>query len=390
MDYPSDLSFLFYSPTRIVFGPGSARDVGAELEGLVARRALLVTDKNLRGHTDIVARVEKALGSSLVGVFDEVPADSDVEAVEAGAAFASSCGAESVVSVGGGSVIDTAKCIALLLREGGKLSDYEGIQMLSRRQSPHIVIPTTAGTGSEVTWAAVIKDRARHRKLLFADHHLIPDVAILDPELSLGLPPFLTAATGMDALSHAVEAFTSAQREPVADALALHAIALIAASLPAAVRDGSDLGARGAMLIAANLAGMAFSNAQIGLCHAIAHTLGARHGVQHGLANAIALSHVVRFNNGESAARHALVAQALGAETRGLSGEAAGLAAADAIDALRRAVGLVGSFREAGVPEADLPACAEEALSDGSIVYNARMVTEASEVLEVMRAAWAG
>jgi alcohol dehydrogenase len=165
---------------------------------------------------------------------------------------------------------------------------------------------------------------------------------------------------------------------------------LIRRHLPAAVKNGADLAARGQTLIAATLGGAAFSNAQVGLVHAIAHVVGARHGVHHGTANAIAMPHVIRFNNDAAADRHRLVAEALGLDVRGLSDEAAGLKAAEAIAEFSRALGLPRSFREAGVPESDLPACAELALSDGAIVYNAKSVSDAAAVLGVLEAAWQG
>jgi len=390
MAYTEDLSFLFYSPTRVVYGIDAAADVAMELGGLECSRAVIVTDRFLLENTDLVAKLEKALGAMSVGIFADVPPDSGVHVVDQGYEFARDRGAEGVVSVGGGSVIDTAKGVALLLREGGGLLDYLGFQMLTRKVAPHVCLPTTAGTGSEVTYIAVIKDHEKKRKLLFGDHHLIPDVAILDPLLTVGLPPHLTAATGMDALSHAVEAITSSQREPLSDALGLHAIRLITKWLPLAVEDGTDLNARGQMLVAATLAGAAFSNAQVGLVHAIAHTVGARHGVHHGLANAVAMPYVMRFNNTDVAEEQAAIATALGLDTRGLTVGQAGLAAADAVAALERELGLPGTLREAGVPEDDLEMCAQVALSDGAIIYNGRPVFEADEVLGVLRKAWAG
>jgi alcohol dehydrogenase len=286
--------------------------------------------------------------------------------------------------------MDTAKGIAILLTEGGSLLDHQGFQLLTRRQTPHICIPTTAGTGSEVTYFAVIKDHERKRKLSFGDYHIIPDVAILDPILTVDLPPVLTAATGLDAFSHGYEALTSALREPISDALGLHAIRLIRRFLPTAVKSGADIAARGQMLIAATLAGAAFSNSQVGLLHAIAHVVGARHGVHHGLANAIAMPHVIRYNNDVVADRHRLVAEAMGVDVRGVSDEAAGRKAAEAVSAFVAEVGLPSSFRETGVPQDDLGACAEMTLSDGAIVQNPKPVTDAADVLGVLKAAWSG
>jgi aldehyde dehydrogenase (NAD+) len=385
-----DLSFLFYSPTRIVFGVGSAGDVALELRNLGCKKTVLVTDRWLYDNTDLVKKIERWLGDLCVGVFADVPSDSGLHIINQGYEFARERGAQGVVSVGGGSVIDTAKGIALLLKEGGRLEDYQGFQMLTRKVAPHVCLPTTAGTGSEVTYIAVVKDHDKKQKLLFGDHHIIPDVAILDPLLTLGLPPALTAATGMDALSHAVEAITSSQREPISDALGLHAIRLIRRWLPQAVSDGSDIDARGHMLIAATMAGAAFGNAQVGLVHAIAHTVGARHGVHHGLANAVAMPYVMRFNNSEVAEEQAAIAEAIGVDTRGMPAEQAGLAAANAVARLGAELGLPSNLKGAGVPEDDLEECAQVALSDGAIIYNGRPIFDPDEVLAVLRKAWAG
>jgi len=388
MDYPEDLSFLFYSPTKVIFGPHSSSEVSIELQNLGCSRAVIVTDPILYERTEVVGKVKRALGSMCVGVFPEVPPDSSVHAVDFGAQFAKSREADSLISVGGGSAIDTAKAMAILLKEGGSLLDYQGFQVLSRPQTPHISIPTTAGSGSGVTYVALIKDHLRKQKLLFADHYLLPKVAILDPFLTVSLPPRLTAATGMDALSHAVEALTSAQRTPLSDALALHAIRLIHIWLPEAVKNGKDISARGQMLIASTMAGMAFSNAQVGLAHAIAHVVGARHGLHHGTLNALLMPHVIRYNNEVASGSHALIAEAMGVNVRGMPQEAAGLEAAEAICRLNQELDLPIRLRDLGIPEVDLDACAEMAIADGAIVYNAKPVNDPIEVLQVMRAAW--
>jgi alcohol dehydrogenase len=385
-----DLSFLFFSPTRIVYGVGSAGDVAVELRNLGCSKAVIVSDRFLYDRTGLVKKIERSLGSMCVGVFADVPSDSGLHVVNQGYELARSWGAEGVVSVGGGSVIDTAKGIAILLKEGGKLEDYQGFQMLTRKVVPHVCLPTSAGTGSEVTYVAVVKDHQKKQKLLFGDHHIIPDVAILDPLLTLGLPSALTAATGMDALSHAVEAITSSQREPIADALGLHAIRLISEWLPLAVKNGADVNARGHMLVAATMAGVAFGNAQVGLVHAIAHTVGARHGVHHGLANAVAMPYVMRFNNTDVAEEQAVIAEALGVDTRNMTVEQAGLAAADAVARLNAELGLPATLKAVGVPEDDLEVCAQVALSDGAIIYNGKPVFDPAEILPVLRKAWAG
>ncbi len=388
LQYDAALNFVWASGRRVVFGPGVVSDLGLEVDALGCKRALLVTDRVLRQHTDVVARAEKALGSRLAGIFDEVEADSGVHVCNAGAARGRDIGADAIVSVGGGSVIDTGKGIAILLREGGELSQYEGFQLLTRPQTPHVAVPTTAGTGSEVTFAAVIKDHARHQKLIFASNHIIPDTALLDPELTLKLPPGLTAATGMDALTHAIEAMHSLQREPFADALGLHAIRLVRAHLPTATKSGADLVARGQMLLAATLAGLAFSNAQVGLVHAMAHTLGGQFGVHHGLANSICLPHCLRFNAADAGDVYAEAGAAFGLATAGKSGVEASELLAAAVADFAAELGLKTRLRDVGVPHDALAGLAEATLFDGAIVYNPRVVLGADEALQVYEAAY--
>jgi alcohol dehydrogenase class IV len=383
---PVPLAFVFSAPTRIVYGEGTAAEAGIEMSALGGRRPLLVTDAGVRA-AGLVDGVLKALGKSCAGVFDEVPQDTGVHVVERAAEAARAAGADGVISLGGGSVLDTAKGLALLLTEGGRLADYQGFQMLSRRQAFHVAIPTTAGTGSEVTFAALIKDHQARTKILLFDAHLAPDVAILDPALLASLPPRITAFTGMDALTHAVEAVHSLQAEPFSDALALHAVRLIAGYLPVCVLRGRDLEARGRLLVAAALAGQAFTNAMVGAVHALAHTLGGRFGVPHGLANAILLPFGMEYNLGHSAARYALVAEALGLRRAGGSDEQAARAAVKAVRELSARVGLPARLREAGVPREALAEIAEASLSDGSIVYNPRPA-DAASLTELLEAAW--
>ncbi len=388
MRYGGDLSFLYTTPTRIVFGAGCLSELASEVDGLGCTRAMVVTDGFLAHKTDLVERVKKALGRRFAGVFDGVEPDSSVAIVNRGAALAKELAVDVIVSIGGGSSIDTAKAIAIVLTEGGGIRDHQGFQGLSRATTPHIAIPTTAGTGSEVTKAAVIRDEEAGQKLIFGDNHIYPRVALLDPQLTLGMPPAITAGTGLDALTHAFESLHAMQAEPLSDALALHAIRLVARHLPRVMQAPDDVVARGHMLIASTLAGMAFDNAQVGLVHAIAHTVGARHHVHHGTANAIALPHVLRFNADVAAEAYREGGDALGVDTKGLTHEAAVDAIATAIGKLVADVGLPLRYRDVGVPESDLEAIAEMTLSDGAIVYNPKPVTEAAEVMTVLRAAF--
>jgi alcohol dehydrogenase len=388
MPYDANLNFIFWCPTKLVFGESTALDVAMEVENLGCKKALIVTDRDLFRNTDIPERIRKALGHLSVGVFSDVEADSGLHIVNHGAKVGKELGADCLVSVGGGSAIDTAKGIAILLKEGGRLQDYAGFQVLTRPQTPHIVIPTTAGTGSEVTYIAVIKDHEEGRKLLFGDYHILPNVAILDPKMTEGLPPRLTAATGMDAMSHAIEAMHSLQREPMADGMALHAIRLIREFLPTAVKEGKDMTARAQMLIAASMAGAAFSNAQVGIVHALAHTVGAKFKVHHGLANSILLPSCVRYNADACGDIYLNILSAMGVNIKRVSPDHAGDVLADKIADFTKGLGLPQRLREAGVPQEGLNECSEIALSDGAIVYNPKFIGDSAEVLKVYQQAW--
>lgn len=388
MSYDKDLNFIFRFKTKIIFGPDTAKDVGMEVDSLGCSRALIVTDSYLSSKTDLVERVKTALGRFCAGVFDGCEVDSGVHIVDKGNEMGRKVNADCLVSVGGGSSIDTAKGMAICLKKGGNLRDYPGINFLDEPITPHIVIPTTGGTGSEVTYAAVIKDHEAGRKLLICDNFLIPDIAILDPLMTVGMPSMVTAGTGMDAVTHAVEAIHSLQRDPIADALALHAIRLAKRYLPDAVKNGNDITARGQMLIAANMAGAAFSNAQVGVVHALAHSVGARFNVPHGVANSILLPHCIKFNLPECPDRYAMVAEALGVDIRGKSDEKAGAEAADAVMALAKSVGLPLRLRDVKVPESGLETAANDAISDGAIVYNPRNAMDHELLLGILRQAW--
>ncbi|GFP21662.1 alcohol dehydrogenase [Candidatus Hakubella thermalkaliphila] len=359
-----------------------------EVENLKCKKAFIVSDRDLIKSTDIPEKIKKALGNLCVGIFSDVEPDSGIHIVNQGAKLGVELGADCIVSVGGGSVIDTGKGMAILLKEGGRLQDYVGFQVLTRPQTPHIVIPTTAGTGSEVTYVAVIKDHEGGKKLIFGDYNIVPNVAILDPKMTEGLPPRLTAATGMDAMCHAIEALHSLQREPIADGIALHAIRLIKEFLPKAVDNGKDMKARGQMLIAANMAGIAFSNAQVGLVHALAHSVGAKFKVHHGLANSILLPACLRYNADACGEIYLNVLSALGVNIERIQPDEAGDVLADKIVEFTKKLSLPQKLRDVGVPEKGLKECSEIALSDGAIIYNPKFVTDSTEILRIYQLAW--
>ncbi|HET6965449.1 MAG TPA: aldehyde dehydrogenase family protein [Acidimicrobiales bacterium] len=377
----------YQAPTNVLAGHGSLAGLPQAVVNLGCRRAMIVTDAGVRaaGLADLAV---EALCDFYVGMFDDVPSDSDLDTVDAATARARDLGADCIVSVGGGSVIDTAKAVCVTLKNGGQANDYVAIMRLTEHQTPHIAIPTTAGTGSEVTNVAVIHNAVLDRKVYIVDPHIIPDVAILDPRFTLGLPPGLTAATGMDAVTHAVEALTSTLAESLCDGQALHALRLMHEFLPRAVADGSDERARTQVAVAACLAGWAFTTAQVGLAHSMAHTIGTLHHVHHGTACGIVLPHVMRYNADHAAAKLAMAAEALGVDTRGMGDHEAALAAADAVEDLMRRIGHPTRLHEVGVPPEALGSDALHALGDIATLFNARPVLDPMEVQGLLQAAF--
>jgi aldehyde dehydrogenase (NAD+) len=379
-----ELRFQFQSPGRIIFGQGAARLAGKEFSRLGANRALLVTDEVLKD-SEMVNTVKESLGENLAAVFDRVRPDSGLDLVNEGAALARDKGADAVVSVGGGSSMDTAKGICVLLtKQDPDIRPYMGFFKVREKVKPHIAIPTTAGTGSECTSMAVIKDQDKNVKELLVDNNLIPPVAILDPDMTLTMPASLTASTGMDALTHAIEAMVSTRHMPPADALAGHAIRLLLTNLPLSCKDGSDLEARSMNLIAASEAGMAFQNAYVGVVHAMAHALGGQFGVPHGLANALLLPEGMAYNLESVPDRMAIVAQAMGL-TPSRDERADGIAAIEKVRALTTELKLPQRLSQVGVKENGLETCAHLALADGAMSTNPRRPEGPEEILEIYR-----
>lgn len=370
--------------TRVIHGEGALVLIKEHIKKLGAGKALVITDPGVReaGLTD---KVTKMLGKRCAGVFDQVPQDTASEAIDRAAEFARSNGADAVVSVGGGSVIDTAKVASLVLGLGGRASDHVGLYVLTRRGAPHVSVPTTAGTGSEVTPVAVVMSGEEGRKVYYLSEHVCPDVAVLEPAMTAGLPPGLTASTGMDALTHAVESACSISRNPFSTALALQAIRMITASLAGCVSDGSNLERRAAMQSAATMAGMAFGATQVGLAHAIAHGLGAVARIPHGTANGIVLPEVMRFNAPSCTAELAQVAIAMSAERGGESEAELAEAAAAAVERLLDEIGHPRKLAEVGLKEEDIPRVAAVAMADAAILTNPRQVKSQEEVEELIR-----
>jgi len=357
----ADLHFI----TQIVFGRGTLERVGTLTRGY-GRRALVVTDPGLRG-TGLVESVLGSLRSAdvEVTVFDGVQPNPTIQNVEAGLAAGAGKDVSALVSVGGGSAHDCAKTIALVAANGGEVRDYEGFDRSPHRGVPLIAVNTTAGSGADVSRYAVITDTARSLKMIIADKHITPRVAINDPLTTASLPRSVTVATGLDALTHAVEALVSTSASDVSDLFATRAIQLAAEWLPRAVRDGSDLAARDGMMLAATLAGLAINSASVGAVHALAHQLGARFDLPHGICNGILLPVVCEFNLQAAPDRYALVAQALG---RGRAPRSV----PGTLRALGAQVGLPRGLAALGITRESLPDLVPGALADMCMLTNPR------------------
>jgi acyl-CoA reductase-like NAD-dependent aldehyde dehydrogenase/alcohol dehydrogenase class IV len=313
-DYKKMDGFAYNCPTNIIAGHGSLSSIYKAVTDLGCRRALILTDPGV-AKAGLAQLVRDALVGFCAGIYDQIPADPDLESADSAAAKARELGADCIVSVGGGSVIDTAKAVCVILKNGGKANDHLNFLVLTEPQTPHIAIPTTSGTGSEVTTVAVLTSKSAGRKLFIVDRFIVPNVAILDPRFTMTLPKELSVYTAMDALTHAIEAMTSILANEICDAQALHAIRLIRENLPLVAADGRNEKARLSMQIAATMAGWAFTIAQTALVHGMAHTVGTLHHVHHGAACGILLPKVIRYNADHAADKLALAAQALGGST---------------------------------------------------------------------------
>jgi alcohol dehydrogenase class IV len=366
--------FEFCVSTKVMYGENLAAEVGGEAETLGGTKAIIITDKGVL-EAGMVEPVKKSLEDSsleLVEVYSGVPVNSEVEICKEISELGKAKGVDTFVSVGGGSVIDTTKGANILLGVGGDLlEDWQGTHLVPEPLKKHIAIPTTAGTGAEVSLGAVIKNTPTGQKISFNSKYLLPDVAILDPMLTVSMPPRLTASTGIDALTHGVESFTSLEHSPPSDAFSYYAVQTILANLPTAFKNGKDLEARGYMLIAANMGGTALSTIlSIGACHGMAHAAGGLSPVEHGVANAIILPVVMEYNLEHCADRYAGLAGAVGVDVSGLDEIEAAKKVTGRITEFIRGFGLPQTLKEAGADPALAERMAEEAMGDGQMYGN--------------------
>ena len=371
---PGQTFNFFGPPTDVHFGYGVVNTLPDRIKSMNTDRAFVVTDPGIKaaGALDVVEGLLRAAGIGYA-VFDRVKADSGSRLTDEAAAELKTSGAGVVVGLGGGSSLDTAKAAAALATNAGGSLDYVGLHKLRNRPLPTIAIPTTAGTGSEVTLWSVFTDETRGLKVAIGSSLNYPAVALCDPELTLGLPPLLTAVSGMDALGHAIECYTNKACQPISAALALPAIELIGRHLRTAVSHGRNRDARYSMLLASTMAGIAMNPTRLGLAHALAMPLGSWElRVPHGIAIASTLPAVMDFNHGAAPERYAAVARALGERTEGLTTLAAAVRSIAAVRSLSRDTGLPTGLSEVGVREEHVSRVVTEAMKSGNVAVNPR------------------
>lgn len=379
-------------PERILLGGGARHELPAELARLGARRVVVVSDPGVVA-LGVVAPLVESLRTAGVAaeVCDAVQPDPTVGNVESIVEVGRGMQAEALVAIGGGSPLDAAKAAAIRLVHPGPLADYRGYHRLPGKGLPVVAVPTTAGTGAEVTQVAVITDSETRVKMMLFDPHLVPRVALVDYELSLSMPPRLTAAVGVDTLTHGIEAYVSRRAHSLTDPLALATVSAVGRYLVRAYRDPRDLEARAGMMGAACQGGMAFANASVALVHGMSRPLGAVYHLPHGLSNAVLLPTVTRFSLAAATARYADVARALGCASSSDDDARAGASLVNALEELNRelAIPRLGEClgMERGGFEASLEKLAADALDSGSPQNNPRVPTTA-EIVALYRQAW--
>lgn len=360
----------FVAP-EFIFGSGARHLTGRYAGNFGVRKVLVVTDPGVT-QSGWTAEVVKSLDSEGLdyAVFDDVTPNPKAEEVAAGSRFYNSENCDSIVAVGGGSPMDCAKGIGIVSTNGGHILDYEGVDKVEYPLPPLIFVPTTAGTSADVSQFGIITDTTRKVKIAIVTKTIVPDVALIDPETTTTMDSELTAHTGLDAFCHAFEAFASNAHSPITDTHALEAVRLISEALPKVINNPMDTQLRGKMMLGSLFAGLAFSNASLGLVHAMAHSLGGLLDLPHGACNAILLEHVVEFNFKSAVARYRHIATAMGLELDSLDDEKAGIEIVNRLAGIRRSVGVCAGLSDLGMSKQDISTLATNSLSDPCIVTN--------------------
>lgn len=363
---------IFQSPGKIIYGQDTIQQVGEETKKY-GSKVMIVTGRSSSKKTGSLDKVINSLKTEKLEyiVFDKVESDPSVDTVDLGTSIAKVERVDVIVALGGGSPLDAAKGISIMVTNQGSIVNYEKKEP-KIPGLPVIAVPTTAGTGSEVSKFIVITDTKRKIKMLIGGEALIPKAAILDGDLTVMVPPEVTAATGMDALTHAIEAYISKKAQPATNVQSLSAINLISNNLAKAVQNGENMEARNNMLFAQMQAGLAFSNASVALVHAMSRPLGAYFGVPHGLANAILLPRVMEYNRAACPEKFKIIAETMGENTEGLSLREASKLAVKAVKELYAETGLPTKLRAVGVKQEMIETLAKDAIKSGSALVNPR------------------
>jgi alcohol dehydrogenase len=381
--------FEFGIATRIISGPGALQQVPDILKSFGGQKVLIVTDRgvDLAGLPTLVTNL---FGKDIpFSVYKDVEPNPTVENVEKTVAFCRDQSCNMIIAVGGGSVIDTSKSVGLLMTNPGSIIDYEGFNKFSNMPLPLIAIPTTTGSGSEVTRGQIVTDTKRNFKMIISGYALFPRFAILDPTMVTSSPPWLAATTGMDTLTHAIEAFVSIKASFFTDALSYKAIELVAQNLRLFAADPSNLHAAMGMQAACAMAGGAFTNARLGNVHAMSHPLGGHYNLPHGLANAVLLPYVTKFNCLVNPTKFGMIARALGENTEGLTPREAALKSVYAVKKLLSDLGISPTLKNTGAKEEGISAMAEDAVKTGLMETNPRRST-VDDIKELYKQAFAG
>ncbi len=369
-------AFQFTSFTRLHFCPGGIQRLGEEVKIIGSRKILLVTDKGVKGSGLLEKAVEPLEKDKIPYViFDKVEPNPSVETVEEGFDLLKKEGCDSLAALGGGSSIDAAKAMGILATNPDPLVKYEGANKIPNSPLPLVAIPTTAGTGSEVTGAAVITDKARKYKFSVRSPLLLPRVALLDPELLCTLPPAILASTGMDAFTHAYETFVSTVTNPVSQALAYDSIRLIGKNIRRFYANPDNIEAAGSMMLASTMAGIAFFNGRVGVVHAMAHPLGGFFNIPHGVANAILLPHCMDFSLIAVPELFARIAEALGENIKGICTEEASRKAVEAVRVIMTDIRIPTGLREVGAKRESFDAMSKDAIASGIHLTTPRKTT---------------
>ncbi len=357
-------TFSFTGAKKIVFGNGSFDEIVEHIKESGGDKPLIVLDKGL-SETGFRQKVSALLdkGGMKYAIFDRIEAEPALELADEGTKIALKDKCDAVVGIGGGSAMDVAKAIAVLAANRGKAVDYLGLNKVPGRGLPKIMVPTTAGTGSEVTFTAVFSRKDLKKKEGMNSPYLYPELALLDPKLTLSLPPEPTAATGIDALCHAIESYTSVNSSPMSELVSLEAIDLISLSLRTCVHNGSNLEAREQMLLGSLYAGLGLANAGVGAAHSLSYPLGGKYGISHGLANTIMLPPVMEFNLPAALEKFAVIAAVMGEQTEDIPLRDAAYLAVEAVEALIEDCGIFTGLEALGIPEEAFPELAKVAMT---------------------------